>query len=153
MEQNPSPAGGPQRTLRRLPHHQTGTRLRPAVPLRPQQTFANALQMKHSTSLRARPWIARPLSKRRRIRRNALPTGLVPRLLNRDAAAAYCGISTAHFLAHLSPHVPPILIGRKRVWDVSAIDRWLDQRSGTGQGTFSPEQWLERLDGDPGARR
>lgn len=152
MSDNSSPPPHPLR-VRRLLRHGTGTRLRPVVPLRPQQTFANALQTSQSTPLRARPWIARPLPKRRRIRRNALPTGLVPRLLDRDAAAAYCGISTAHFLVHVSPHAPPILIGRKRVWDVSAIDRWLDLRSGTGHGTLSPEQWLERLDGDPGARR
>lgn len=87
------------------------------------------------------------------VRRNALPSGLAPRLLNRDAAAAYCGISTAQFVAHVSPHVPPILIGQKRLWDMSAIDRWLDQGSGVGDAALSPEQWLERLDGDPGARR
>jgi hypothetical protein len=96
--------------------------------------------------------LAKP-RRRVRVRRSILPTGLVPRLLNRDAAAAYCGISTTHFLAHVSPNLSPILIGQKRLWDVKAIDRWLDQESTFGQVSLSAEQWLERLDGDPGARR
>lgn len=145
MEQNPSPAGGPRRILRRLPRHRTGTRLRPVVPLRPQQTFANALQMNRSTSLRVRPWIARPLSKRRRIRRNALPTGLVPRLLNRDAAAAYCGISTAHFSEHVGSKVPPIQLGRRKLWDIRSLDQWLDQQSGLIELVQPVDHWLESL--------
>jgi hypothetical protein len=85
--------------------------------------------------------------------RTRLCIRLAPRLLSRDAAARYCGISTTHFLAHVAPRVAPMLIGRKRLWDVRAIDRWIDRETGIGEISLSPERWLERLDGDPGARR
>ena len=88
-----------------------------------------------------------------RLVRTRLLIRLAPRLLNRDAAAAYCGVSITHFFAHIVTRVPPILIGRKRVWDVKAIDRWIDQQTGDGEISMSPEKWLERLDGDPHSRR
>jgi hypothetical protein len=54
---------------------------------------------------------------------------LSPRLLNRRAAAAYCGVSTNTFLAHVP--VAPKLLGAKRLWDVRDIDKWLDGLGGT----------------------
>ena len=59
-----------------------------------------------------------------------LPLGLVPRLLNRNAAAAYCGISPNHFDVNVAPHVEPVPIGSKRLWDRKAIVRWIDRKSG-----------------------
>jgi hypothetical protein len=78
-----------------------------------------------------------------------LPDGMTPRLLGEDAAAAYCGVSAAHFREHLAPVVRPIHIGRRKLWDVRALDRWLDLKSGLAEPVQSTERWLEALDGDP----
>ena len=50
---------------------------------------------------------------------------LAPRLLNKQQAAAYCGICSSVFDAVSS--VPPIELksGLKR-WDRHALDRWID---------------------------
>jgi hypothetical protein len=45
-------------------------------------------------------------------------------LLDRQLAAAYCGVSVNHFLAHVP--VPSLQIGEKRLWDRQRIDEWLD---------------------------
>lgn len=47
-----------------------------------------------------------------------------PRLLDRQLAASYCGVSVNHFLLHVP--VEPVRIGEKKLWDRAAIDRWLD---------------------------
>ena len=81
----------------------------------------------------------------------ALPRGMTPRLLSREAAAAYCGIAPETFDVHVRPHVSPIEMGTRRLWDVKALDHWLDQQSGL-IAEFQPiESWLERL-GDDRAR-
>jgi hypothetical protein len=49
-----------------------------------------------------------------------------PRLLDRTAAAAYCGVSVNHFLEHLGTVVEPVMVGSKRLWDRRTIDRWID---------------------------
>lgn len=51
-----------------------------------------------------------------------------PRLLPRELAAAYCGVSVNHFLAHVP--VPSVKIGTKKLWDRAAIDHWLDGDQG-----------------------
>lgn len=61
-----------------------------------------------------------------RPRRARLPSGLSPRLLYRDEAAAYCGISGELFERCVK--VAPIKFGSKRRWDLRAIDHWLDQQ-------------------------
>ncbi len=53
-----------------------------------------------------------------------------PRLLPRELAAAYCGVSVNHFLAHVP--VPAMELGAKRLWDRLAIDAWLDGGSSGG---------------------
>lgn len=83
--------------------------------------------------------------------RRALPSGMTPRLLGRDAAAAYCGIVADTFEEHVRPHVPPICIGARKLWDVRALDRWLDERSGLVAELQPVDDWLERL-GDDRAR-
>ena len=40
-----------------------------------------------------------------------------PRLLNRKEAAAYCGVSEAAFTVHIVPHIRPVHIGKKLLWD------------------------------------
>jgi len=80
-----------------------------------------------------------PVSKR------ALPIGLTPRLLNRDQSAAYCGVIAETFEAHIRPYVRPLEIGTRRLWDIKALDRWLDQRSGLTQAVRSSEDWLREI--------
>jgi hypothetical protein len=64
----------------------------------------------------------------RRIR--FLTRELRPRLLSRVAAADYCGLSLTTFEKLARPYVPPIHIGRRAVWDIRALDRWLDAQTG-----------------------
>jgi hypothetical protein len=93
-----------------------------------------------------------PAARRRlagsRVGERRLPAGLTPRLLCREAAAAYCGISPAHFDEHVSPSVPPLVMGRRNLFDIRALDRWLDQRSGLGDALRPVEEWLGELGGD-----
>jgi hypothetical protein len=77
-----------------------------------------------------------------------LPAGMTPRLLSRDAAAAYCGISPNHFEEHVAAAVPPVKIGERRLWDVKALNIWLDQQSGLLQPHQSIDAWAEMLGND-----
>lgn len=70
---------------------------------------------------------------------------MTPRLLCRDAAAAYCGIVAETFEAYIRPHVPPIEIGARKLWDIRALDRWLDERSGLAEPLRPIEDWLNRF--------
>lgn len=67
------------------------------------------------------------------------------RLLAPDEAAAYCGGKTVQWLrAHVK--VAPMKIGSKILYDVRALDRWIDGKS---DGLGRPEtgdEWLSRLD-------
>jgi hypothetical protein len=77
---------------------------------------------------------------------------MTPRLLGRFGAAAYCGVSPTTFDEYIADCVPPIAIGRRNLWDIKALDRWIDQQS----GPTHPAAILsisERLNGDQGARR
>lgn len=57
-------------------------------------------------------------------------TKLKPRLLSRQEAAAYCGVSVATFSGWVTAgHMPRPLFGSKR-WDKRAIDAQLDEASG-----------------------
>ena len=75
-----------------------------------------------------------------------LPAGITPRLLAKEAAAEYCGVSAPHFEAHVARQVPAVEIGRRRLWDIKALDRWLDGQ--TGYAEASPADWLGRLGDD-----
>jgi hypothetical protein len=81
-----------------------------------------------------------------------LPVGMTPRLLGRAAAAAYCGVSPTTFDEYIAECVPPIAIGRRNLWDVRGLDRWIDQQSGLAHPA-ALRSIGERLNGDPGARR
>lgn len=52
------------------------------------------------------------------------------RLKNIDDAAAYCGVSASTFSREVRPHVPPVRIGERILFDIKALDRWLDEKSG-----------------------
>lgn len=63
------------------------------------------------------------------IRDKPLPPGMTPRLLSRDEAAAYCGVSPNMFEEHVG--VPAFKgFGSRRLWDRIALDLWLDRESG-----------------------
>ena len=78
--------------------------------------------------------------------RRTLPQGMTPRLLTKEQAAAYCSMSPDAFEARIRPHVPPLDIGtRPLLWDVKALDRWLDEQSGI-VGALPPiEELIGRL--------
>jgi hypothetical protein len=80
--------------------------------------------------------------------RRSLPAGMMPRLLSRDAAAAYCGITAETFEQHVRPHVAPIEIGARRLWDVRALDHWLDVQSGLIDALRPVDDWLAELGND-----
>lgn len=84
-----------------------------------------------------------------------LPRGVTPRLLNRDQAAAYCGVSADQFTRHVEPKVKAVMIGAQARWDLRALDRWLDAQAGLGHAAGSQDKWrmLEALDGDPAQGR
>jgi hypothetical protein len=76
-----------------------------------------------------------------------LPVGITQRLLGRHQAAAYLAISTPHFELHVAHHVGAVLIGRRRLYDVRALDRWLDakcEKSSTPEK--SDTEWLKELE-------
>ncbi len=86
--------------------------------------------------------------------RASLPLGMTPRLLSRDAAATYCGITAETFEQHVRPHVRPIEIGARRLWDIKALDRWVDAQSGLTDALRPVDDWLAELGNDrAGSRR
>jgi hypothetical protein len=50
--------------------------------------------------------------------------------LSEDAAAAYLGIHRETFEQHVRQHIPPVEIGTRKLWDIKALDHWLDHQSG-----------------------
>jgi hypothetical protein len=77
-----------------------------------------------------------------------LPSGMVPRLISRAAAATYCGMSPNHFDEHIAPLVPPARVGKRALWDVKALDRWLDQQSGLAHPIRTVDEWVGMLGDD-----
>lgn len=54
----------------------------------------------------------------------------VPRLsLNQQEAAAALGVSVDHFERYVKPYVACVVTGRRRLYPVTAIQRWLDERA------------------------
>ena len=68
---------------------------------------------------------------------------LEPRLMTRDQAATYCGLSRNQFSNWVRDGLVPPPIARTKRWDRHAIDQRLDQLSGLAvQSALSPlEQW------------
>jgi len=77
-----------------------------------------------------------------------LPGGMSPRLLSREMAATYCGMSESHFDEHVARTVRPLNFGRRNLWDVRALDRWLDERSGLAHAIRPVEEWAGMLGQD-----
>ena len=75
-----------------------------------------------------------------------LPAGLTPRLLSRIEAAIYCGVSPNQFDKTVAKAVPAIRLATQTLlWDVRAIDRWIDQLSGLSHGAERPRPMAERF--------
>lgn len=76
-----------------------------------------------------------------------MPSNLPPRLLSRDQAAEYCGgISLPLFDDTIGKEVPPIELHSRKLWDVRALDHYLDEKSGLGPPALRPvEDYISRL--------
>lgn len=81
---------------------------------------------------------------------------VAPRMLTKEQAAAYCGISAPVFAASCS--VRPTAMGRSdRLlrYDIRKIDRWLDGLGGSGQvgERYGEPDWLAEMDRNDGVDR
>ena len=78
-------------------------------------------------------------------RQNALPPTLPPRLVNREAAAAYVSVSPAKFDEMVKEGVmpkPKRLGGRRKAWDVRALDAAVDSLPlGNNDNNDNDETW------------
>jgi predicted DNA-binding transcriptional regulator AlpA len=87
-----------------------------------------------------------PLSRRQRLsmaRQTALPPTLPPRLINREAAAAYVSVSPNTFDQMVTDRRmprPKLLCGRRRAWDVRALDSAIDNLPADG-GDMIDQTW------------
>lgn len=93
--------------------------------------------MSHETKIRAR--------QRAEIIKTHNGPVVMPRLLTRVQAAAYCGVSAPTFNANCP--VQPVSVGHgKRLerFDVRALDRWIDALA--TQGSQPDTDWLSRWD-------
>lgn len=75
-----------------------------------------------------------------------LPPGMTPRLISRDDAALYLGVSGNHFDRHVAPFVAAVMLGCRRLYDVRALDRFVDGRAGPGPAV-DKHKLLGALDG------
>lgn len=77
-------------------------------------------------------------------RQSALPTTLAPRLIGRDAAAEYISVSPTTFDLMMKdgrmPR-PKLLRGRRRAWDVRALDAAIDRLPVDGDDVQADETW------------
>ena len=76
-------------------------------------------------------------------RQVALPPTLAPRLINRDAAAAYVNVSANTFdqmVAAGTMPKPKRLAGRRQAWDVRALDLAVDNLPTVGG---EDESWTD----------
>jgi hypothetical protein len=79
--------------------------------------------------------------------KRALPAGLTPRLLSAEAAAEYCGISPGLFKQTIGKAVPPVEVNTRLVWDIRALDRWIDRQGESGDANQRQPSIEERLNG------
>jgi hypothetical protein len=74
---------------------------------------------------------------------------MVPRLLTKVEAAAYCGLTVRQFSRHVSKHVTARRFGQAKLWDIKALDAWLDKLYGA-EGDDGID-FLKTLDDLPGS--
>jgi hypothetical protein len=78
-----------------------------------------------------------------------LPLGVTPRLLSREQAAAYLGISVNHFDRHCT-QVPVIELGQRRLYDIRVLDAFIDAQVGNREyNPIDPDKLLEAFDEQP----
>jgi hypothetical protein len=65
----------------------------------------------------------------------SLPPNLPPRMLSREEAAAYCGVSPTLFDAQVAQDILPqgVWLGGRKLWDVRKLDKALDALSGEAE--------------------
>lgn len=87
------------------------------------------------------------------IHRVIAEVGIVPRLLTREQAAAYCGVSLPTFMG-ICPVRAIALGASKRLerYDLRSLEQWIDTFS--GDKSSSGRDWLSTLDAkyDGGSR-
>lgn len=72
-------------------------------------------------------------------------------MLSEAEAAAYCGgKSVDWFETHV--RVAPVRIGAKKLYDVRALDKFLDRLANPDAGPVTGDDWLARLDEGDGER-
>lgn len=79
-------------------------------------------------------------------RQTALPPSLAPRLIGREAAAAYVSVSPALFddLVRRRMMPSPRLIGeRRKAWDVRALDAAVDCLPVEGGEAVADDTWSD----------
>ena len=79
-------------------------------------------------------------------RRTALPPSLAPRLISREAAAAYICVSPNTFDEMVKNGQMPgarLLGSRRRGWDVRQLDIAIDQLPSDGNNTHVDETWSD----------
>jgi excisionase family DNA binding protein len=72
--------------------------------------------------------------------------GIAPRLLTREQAAAYLSVSPNTFDAMVEDGVMPrprLLRGRRRAWDVRALDAAIDRLPVEGNDGTTDETWSD----------
>jgi hypothetical protein len=74
-----------------------------------------------------------------------LPAGLTPRLLSRDEAAAYCGICPNTFSQYVAKEIVPLKFGRRKLWDINALDEFIGKHRKAVADGGSIDGWLQRL--------
>jgi predicted DNA-binding transcriptional regulator AlpA len=77
---------------------------------------------------------------------NALPPNLPPRILKREAAAEYVGVSPNSFdemVARGTMPKPRILIGRREGWDRFQIDGCIDALPNKGGNPAVDHGWIK----------
>ena len=78
-----------------------------------------------------------------------LPPGMTPRLLSREQAAAYCGVSRNYFNEHIATCVRCTPVGgRRKLWDITLLNEHIDRLSGitpNRESEMSDDDWLAGL--------
>jgi predicted DNA-binding transcriptional regulator AlpA len=74
----------------------------------------------------------------------ALPPTLAPRLINREAAAAYVNVAASTFDTMVKDGTmpkPKRLIGRRKAWDVRALDAAIDNLPNVDNDNNDNDSW------------
>lgn len=57
-------------------------------------------------------------------------TSSVPRIaLNQQEAAEALGVSVDHFDRHIKQDLPTVITGRRKLYPVTALERWVEEHS------------------------